>query len=157
MPNLWTPYFKNGIAFGSQKKFKQAEQAYRKGLEVYPDHPSLLANYGATLAVLGKIDKAETVLRAAIRQLPNNPSTYNSLAQVYLRQKKPEKARDMILLAVTVNPNFATGYANLAMLYAMMNQRSQANFYLGKALQLGLRNSVTENLHKILQSPLKKR
>ena len=106
---------------------------------------------------MGKIDKAETVLRAAIRQLPNNPSTYNSLAQVYLRQKKPEKARDMLLLAVTVNPNFATGHANLAMLYAMMNQRNQAKFHLGKALQLGLRNSVTDNLHKILQIPLKKR
>jgi len=96
------------------------------------------------------------VLRAAIRQSPNNPSSYNSLAQVYLRQKKPKKARDMLLLAVTVNPKFATGHANLAMLYAMMNQRNQAKFHLGKALQLGLRNSVTENLHKILQSPLKK-
>ena len=157
MPDLWTPYFKNGIVFGRQNKFKQAEQAYRKGLEIYPDNPSLLANYGATLAVLGKIDKAKPVLRAAIRQLPNNPSTYNSLAQVFLRQKKPEKARDMLVLAVTVNPNFATGHANLAMLYAMMNQRNQAKFHLEKALQLGLRNSVTENLHKILQSPLKKR
>jgi len=156
MPDLWTPYFKNGIVFGRQNKFKQAEQAYRKGLEVYPDNPSLLANYGATLAVLGKIDKAKPVLRAAIRQLPNNPSTYNSLAQVYLRQKKPEKARDMLLLAVTVNPNFATGHANLAMLYAMMNQRNQAKFHFGKAIQLGLRNSVTENLHKILQNPLQK-
>ena len=157
MPDLWTPYFKNGIVFGRQNKFKQAEQAYRKGLEVYPDNPSLLANYGATLAVLGKIDKAKPVLRAAIRQLPNNPSTYNSLAQVFLRQKKPEKARDMLVLAVTVNPNFATGHANLAMLYAMMNQRNQAKFHLGKALRLGLRNSVTDNLHKILQTPLKKR
>jgi Flp pilus assembly protein TadD len=157
MPDLWTPYFKNGIVFGSQNKFKQAEQEYRKGLEVYPDHPSLLANYGATLAVLGKINKAEPVLRAAIRQLPNNPRTYNSLAQVYLRQKKPEKARDMLLLAVTVNPNFATGHANLAMLYAMMNRRNEAKFHLGKAFQLGLRNSMTENLHKILQRPLQKR
>jgi len=156
MPDLWTPYFKNGTVFGSQNKFKQAEQEYRKGLEVYPDHPSLLANYGATLAVLGEINKAEPILRAAIRQLPNNPSTYNSLAQVYLRQKKPKKARDMLLLAVTVNPNFATGHANLAMFYAMIGQLNQAKFYLEKALQLGLRNSVTESLHRILQRPLKK-
>jgi len=124
---------------------------------VYPDHPSLLANYGATLAVLGKINKAEPVLRAAIRQLPNNPSTYNSLAQVYLRQKKPEKARDMLLLAVTVNPNFGVGHANLAMLYAMMNQRDMAKVHLRKALELGLRNSMTENLQKILQNSVQKR
>jgi Flp pilus assembly protein TadD len=62
----------------------------------------------------------------------------------------------MLLLAVTVNPNFATGHANLAMFYAMIGQLNQAKFYLEKALQLGLRNSVTENLHRILQSPLKK-
>ena len=102
-----------GLFLEAQNKFKQAEKAYRKGLEIYPDNPSLLANYGATLAVLGKIDKAKPVLRAAIRQLPNNPSTYNSLAQVFLRQKKPEKAREMLVLAVTVNPNFANGACKL--------------------------------------------
>ena len=157
MPNLWTPYFKKGIVFGSQNKFKQAEQEYKKGLEIYPDHPSLLANYGATLAALGEMNKAEPLLRAAIRQLPNNSSAYNSLAQVYLRQKKLGKARDMLLLAVTVNPNFGVGHANLAMLYAMMNQRDMAKVHLRKALELGLRNSMTENLQKILQNSIQKR
>jgi Flp pilus assembly protein TadD len=157
MPSLWMPYFKKGIVFGSQNKFKQAEQEYKKGLEVYPDHPSLLANYGATLAALGEMNKAEPLLRAAIRQLPNNSSAYNSLAQVYLRQKKLGKARDMLLLAVTVNPNFGVGHANLAMLYAMMNQRDMAKVHLSKALELGLRNSMTENLQKILQNSTQKR
>ncbi|HIO23269.1 MAG TPA: tetratricopeptide repeat protein [Nitrospinaceae bacterium] len=157
MPSLWMPYFKKGIVFGSQNKFKQAEQEYKKGLEVYPDHPSLLASYGATLAALGEMNKAEPLLRAAIRQLPNNSSAYNSLAQVYLRQKKPGKARDMLLLAVTVNPNFGVGHANLAMLYAMMNRRGMAKVHLSKALELGLRNSMTENLQKILQNSTQKR
>ena len=157
MPGLWMPYFKKGIAFGSQNKFKQAEQEYRKGFEIYPDHPSLLANYGATLAALGEINKAEPLLRAAIRQLPNNYSAYNSLAQVYLRQKKLGKARDMLLLAVTVNPNFGAGHANLAMLYAMINQRDMAKVHLRKALELGLKNSMTENLQKILQNAIQKR
>ena len=156
MPSLWMPYFKKGIVFGSQNKFKQAEQEYKKGLEVYPDHPSLLANYGATLAALGEMNKAEPLLRAAIRQLPNNSSVYNSLAQVYLRQKKLGKARDMLLLAVTVNPNFGVGYANLAMLYAMMNRRDMAKVHLSKALELGLRNSMTENLQKVLQNSTQK-
>ena len=103
------------------------------------------------------MNKAEPLLRAAIRQLPNNSSAYNSLAQVYLRQKKPGKARDMLLLAVTVNPNFGVGHANLAMLYAMMNRRGMAKVHLSKALELGLRNSMTENLQKILQNSTQKR
>ena len=151
MPDLWTPYFKQGIVFGAQNKFKQAEKYYRAGLEIYPDHPSLLANYGATLAVLRKVNEAEPVLRASIRQWPNNPNTYNSLAQVYLRQNKHEKARDMLLLAVAVNPNFGTGHANLAMLYAMMNNQSQAKVHLDEALKLGLRNPMIDDLLKILQ------
>ena len=57
MPGLWTPYFKQGIIFGAQNKFEQAEKYYRAGLEIYPDHPSLLANYGATLAVLEKFNE----------------------------------------------------------------------------------------------------
>ena len=106
---------------------------------------------------MGKINKAEPFLRGAIRQLPNNSSAYNSLAQVYLRQKKLGKARDMLLLAVTVNPNFGAGHANLAMLYAMMNQRDMAKVHLRKALELGLRNSMTESLQKILQNSIQKR
>jgi Flp pilus assembly protein TadD len=156
MPDLWTPYFKKGIVFGSQSKLKQAEKEFRKALDIYPDHPSIMVNYGTTLLALGEVNKAEVLFRAAIRQFPKNPSTYNSLAQIFLKQKKPERARDMLLLAVRVNPKFAPGHANLAMLYAMMNQSSKAKEHLAKAVQLGLRNSLTESLHKILQNPLLK-
>jgi Flp pilus assembly protein TadD len=156
MPTLWTPYFKKGIVFGRQNKLKQAEKEFAKALEIYPDHSSLLVNYGTTLLALGEVNKAEVFFRAAIRQSPNNHSTYNSLAQIFLNQKKPKKARDMLLLAVIVNPKFAQGHANLAMLYAMMNQGSKAKEHLAKAVQLGLRNSLTESLHKILQNPLLK-
>jgi Flp pilus assembly protein TadD len=154
MPNLWTPYFKQGITFGAQNKFEQAEEQYRIALDIYPDHPSLLSNYGATLAVLGKTEEAEPVLRNAIRQRPNNANAYNALAQVFIKEKKYQKAGDMLLLAVAVNPNFGTGHANLAMLYAMMNQREKAKVHLEKALQLGVNNLTTTNLQKFLQSPL---
>ena len=155
MPNLWAPYFKQGIVFGSQNKFEQAEEQYRIALDIYPDHPSLLSNYGATLAVLGKTEEAEPFLRNAIRQRPNNANAYNALAQVFIKEKKYQKAGDMLLLAVAVNPNFGTGHANLAMLYAMMNQREKAKVHLEKALQLGVNNLTTTNLQKFLQSPLK--
>jgi len=156
MPSLWMPYFKQGIAFGAQKKFEQAKNYYQKGLEIYPDHPSLLANYGSTLAVLGDFNEAEMVLRASIRQWANNPNAYNSLAQVYLQQNKRGKARDMLLLAVAVNPNFGVGHANLAMFYAMMNERSQAKVHLEKALGLGIKDPMTDILQQILQESPKK-
>ena len=155
MPNLWTPYFKQGIVFGVQNKFEQAEEQYRIALDIYPDHPSLLSNYGATLAVLGKTGEAEPVLRNAIRQQPNNANAYNALAQVFIKQKKYQKAGDMLLLAVAIKPNFGTGHANLAMLYAMINQREKAKAHLEKALELGVNNLTTTNLQKFLQSPLK--
>jgi tetratricopeptide (TPR) repeat protein len=155
IPNLWTPYFKQGIVFGSQNKFEQAEEQYRTALDIYPDHPSLLSNYGATLAILGKTREAEPILRNAIRQRPNNANAYNALAQVFIKQKKYQKAGDMLLLAVAVNPTFGTGHANLAMLYAMMNQREKAKAHLGKALQLGVNNLMTANLQKFLQGPFK--
>ena len=156
MPSLWTPHFKQGLVFGAQNKFKQAEKHYREGLKIYPDHPSILANYGATLAVLEKFNEAEPVLLASIRRWPNNPHAYNSLAQVYLKRGSHKKAREMLLLAVTVNPNFGTGHANLAMLYAIMGDRGLAKAHLDEALTLGVRNSITDNLQRTLpSSPLK--
>ena len=62
----------------------------------------------------------------------------------------------MLLLAITVNPIFGKGHANLAKLYVMMNDRKKAGFHLGKAIELGFSNSMTESLKKILQDPLPK-
>ena len=121
-----------------------------------PDNPALLANHGATLAVLGRFNEAEQVLRASIRQWPNNPNAYNSLAQVYLGQNKHEQAGNMLLLAVTINPNFGTGHANLALLYVMMSQQDQAKAHLKRDFELGVRSSMTDNLQRVLQNPPQK-
>ena len=59
MPDLWTPYFKKGIIFGRQNKLKKAEKEFRKALDIYPDNPSLMVNYGTTLLALGEVNKAE--------------------------------------------------------------------------------------------------
>jgi len=118
-----------------------------------PDNPALLANHGATLAVLGRFNEAEQVLRASIRQWPNNPNAYNSLAQVYLHQNKHEQAGNMLLLAVTINPNFGTGHVNLALLCVMLNQHDQAKAHLKRAFELGVSNSMTDNLQRVLQNP----
>jgi tetratricopeptide (TPR) repeat protein len=154
MPNLWTPYFKKGIVFGAQNKFEQAEKNYKIGFEIYPDNPSLLASYGATLVFLGKFNKAEPLLRSSIRQWPTNPNSYNALAQIYLRQNKNEQARKLLLLAVAVNRNFGIGHANLAMLYAMMDLRDLAQIHLKKALELGVSSPMMDNLKIILQDPI---
>ena len=153
MPSLWTPYFKQGIAFGAQNKFKQAAKHYKAGLEIYPDDPSLLVNYGTTLSVLEKFNEAAPILRASIRQWPRNPNAYNALAMIYLKQNNHEKAKDMFFLAVAVKPNFGTGHANLAILYDMMNDKDQATAHLERALELGVRGPIIDNLLRTLQIP----
>jgi hypothetical protein len=62
----------------------------------------------------------------------------------------------MLLLALTVNPDFSKGHANLAQLYVMINNREKAEVHLEKAINLGLNNSMTENLKKILKIQSKK-
>ncbi|HJO59046.1 MAG TPA: tetratricopeptide repeat protein [Nitrospinaceae bacterium] len=58
----------------------------------------------------------------------------------------------MLLLAVAVNPNFGVGHGNLAILYAMMGQNDQAKAHLKRAFELGVRNSMTDNLQRVLQN-----
>ncbi|MCH8158077.1 MAG: tetratricopeptide repeat protein, partial [Nitrospinae bacterium] len=152
MPKSWVAHFKLGIIWGAQKNFNRAKLHYGLGLSVYPDHPALLANYGATLVVMGEFQEAEPLLRQAVRLWPTNPNSYNSLAQMYLRQNRHEEARRMLLLAVAVSPNFGTGHANLALLYVMMNQPALAKEHLQRALGLGIKNSMTDNLQQVLQN-----
>lgn len=62
---------------------KKAMEAYRKGLALVPEHPSLLYNLAVTLVSQEQYSEAREVLKKAVTARPHHPSGRYLLAKVF--------------------------------------------------------------------------
>ena len=66
-----TAWFMLGAIYERQKKFDQAEQQFRKVLDVNPDNAAVLNYYGYMLADRGiRLDEATSLIQRALKQDP---------------------------------------------------------------------------------------
>ncbi len=146
MPGLWKPYYKTGWTWQIQGNIPEANKNFEKTLEIYPDHADAMFAYGDGLLRMGRFEESEKYLNGALRGVPTNKHVYDSLAQAYGRQGKHEKAAELLRIAVAIDPNYGTGHANLALVYTMMKDRDRAVNHLIRAINLGVKGPVMDNL-----------
>jgi Flp pilus assembly protein TadD len=146
LPSHWNPYFKLGASWNFQGNLDQANAFYSKGLQLNPSHTVALTNYGSNLNLMGKLDEAENKLKDAIRAWPFNKIAHDALAQVYIKMKNPDRAVTQLKWALEIDPNYGAGHANLAVAYTITNQREQAMTHLSRAMALGVKGPVIDQL-----------
>jgi len=111
---------------------------------------------GNNLRREGKVEEAETFLRSAIRAWPLNVQAYDSMAQLLAFQGKREAAIKMFDYALQVNPNYGPIHINLAMTYHLLNQEGKSRYHLRRALELGMKGPVIDQIKStILKIPRK--
>jgi tetratricopeptide (TPR) repeat protein len=71
---------------------KRAEDAYRKGLALSPQHVETLNNLGVVLAQQGKVDEAWKVFHECLRQAPGYLKVRLSMATILLRHGRIDEA-----------------------------------------------------------------
>src|SRR6185503_20480117 len=88
-PNEETVYFLQGSLHEKQKKYDDAEKAFRKALELQKDDPAVLNYYGYMLAARGtRLDEAEAMVQKAVQSDPTNGAYLDSLGWVYYKQNR---------------------------------------------------------------------
>jgi tetratricopeptide (TPR) repeat protein len=65
----------------SRSSYVKAVSLFRKRLELEPDRPSLLCDFGDALLAAGNSNEAESVLRKATKLAPKNGACWDSLAR----------------------------------------------------------------------------
>ncbi len=75
-------YFMRGYLMQSMDDTKQAEQLYRRGLELAPDQTTMRRRLAEVLIETGELDEAESELSLCVKQSPEDAEIGFLLAQM---------------------------------------------------------------------------
>jgi tetratricopeptide (TPR) repeat protein len=122
-----TAWFMLGAIYERQKKYDEAEQQFRKVLEVNPNNSATLNYYGYMLADRGlRLDEATSLIERAVKQEPNNGAYLDSLGWAYYRENKFAEAEQYLSKAVEREGNDPTILSHLGNVYLKLGQNERA-------------------------------
>ncbi len=124
-----------GSIYERQKKFDDAEQEFRKVLDVNPNNGPVLNYYGYMLADRGvRVEEAASLIQRALKQEPNNGAYLDSLGWAYYRQNKLVEAEEYLRKAIEHEGNDPTILSHMADVYLKLGQSERAADYFEKSL-----------------------
>ncbi|MEO8359331.1 MAG: tetratricopeptide repeat protein [Vicinamibacteria bacterium] len=129
-------WFSLGSVLERQKKFNDAETAFRKALEIQPDSSITLNYLGYMNADRNvKLPEALTLIQKALVDDPDNGSYLDSLAWALHRLGRHAEAATAIRKAVSSQDSSAVVLAHAGLILAETEDRAEALKYLRQSLQ----------------------
>ncbi|HKD81526.1 MAG TPA: tetratricopeptide repeat protein [Candidatus Angelobacter sp.] len=127
--------FLQGSIYERQKKYDQAEQAFRQVLQQDPNNSMTLNYLGYMLADRNThLEEALTLIKKAIDLDPQNYNYIDSLGWVYFKLGNYDQAEENLRRAADKSPNDATIQDHLGELYARTNRFKLAAAHWERAL-----------------------
>ena len=114
----------------------KAMDAYKKAVELYPDHASARHNLALLYSQLNRESEAIPLYEELRRRGMAFPTTYTNLAVVYRNLGQFDKAYDVLQEYVRANPGVAQGYRGLGDLLAVWGKYDEAMAAYDKATAL---------------------
>ncbi len=130
----YVQYFR-GVLYDRQKKYDQAEQAFRQALQQDPNNSSTLNNLGYMMADHNvHLEEALNMIKRALDLEPQNGAYLDSLGWVYFKLGKYDEAEENLRKASDKTPNDATIQDHLGELYAKTGRLKLAATHWERAL-----------------------
>jgi len=127
--------FLQGSIFERQKKYEQAEQAFRQVLQENPSNSMALNYLGYMLADRNShLEEALTLIKKALDLDPQNSAYLDSLGWAYFRLGNYDQAEENLRRAADKTPNDPTVQDHLGELYARTNRFKLAAAHWERAL-----------------------
>ena len=110
-------HFSDGVQLLKKGDSKGAEAAFRKSLEVIPNHVAVLAGLAEAQLQQGKQEEARATLEQAKVLQPKNASIHQAWGRFLLAQKEYKKSEEAFLKAAQLNLKDASVQSDLGNLY----------------------------------------
>jgi tetratricopeptide (TPR) repeat protein len=105
---------------------RQARDAYRRALELDPEHFDARVNLGRLLHEAGEYAAAEANYRLALRLRPDDATAAFNLGVALEDMRRPDEALRAYERAISSDPAYADAHYNLAHLYEALGRRHSA-------------------------------
>jgi Tfp pilus assembly protein PilF len=124
-----------GGVYEREKKYDQAEQAFKGVLAINPQNASALNYYGYMLADRGvRLEEAADLVRRALREEPSNAAYLDSLGWALYKQNKLAEAESYIRKAIRRDSHDPTMLSHLGDVLAKQGQTDLAAVEWEKSL-----------------------
>jgi len=144
-------YFLQGSLYEKQKKYNEAEKAFRKALDLQKDDPGVLNYLGYMFADQGiHLDEAESMIQKAVRTDPTNGAYLDSLGWVYFRQNRLDLAEQYLKKALIFVITDSSIHDHLGEVYFRTKRYDEARNEWNKSLQLATEQEEIEKIKKQL-------
>ncbi|MBV8031274.1 MAG: tetratricopeptide repeat protein, partial [Betaproteobacteria bacterium] len=94
-------------------RFQEAEETYRRAIDLKPDFVEAYNNLGTVLRELGRLEEAEQSCRKALELRSDIAEIHNNLAVVLWTQLRLADAESSFRRALVLNPRLADAHSNL--------------------------------------------
>lgn len=157
-------YTRLGNYYRELGRFEEAEEIFKKAIEVNPNNSLAYTQLGAVYFAQSKFEKAEEMFKKAIELNSYDFIAYSQLGNLYSSLSNFKEAEKMYKKAIEINPNQDSAYTNLERTFRKMGVSDEEieKFYREKGFSFKIRNSttsyaVTKDHYKQLYNTLNKR
>jgi tetratricopeptide (TPR) repeat protein len=119
-------WFKLGLSYGKAGKYKKEIDAYKKAIEIDPDHAKSYYNLGIVYSYLGIYQMAADSYKEAIRLNPRHSDAYYNLGIAYGNLNRYDDAIKAYEEALKIRPDYASAHYNLGLIFLKTGKRDAA-------------------------------
>jgi|GEM_PF-1177005 len=120
----------------AQRRFEDAEKAYREILTLDERNVFTLGNLAAILVERGRLEESETMLKRALEADPQDPFSLSLQGIIRFRQQRYDEAFEALSRSAVLDPENADTQNYLGITLSQRGQRKAAEAALRKALKL---------------------
>lgn len=120
----------------AQRRFEDAEKAYREILTLDERNVFTLGNLAAILVERGRLEESEAMLKRALEADPQDPFSLSLQGIIRFRQQRYDEAFDALSRSALLDPDNADTQNYLGITLSQRGQRKAAEAALRKALKL---------------------
>ncbi len=116
-----------GLAYLEDNKLEEAEEAFKRLIELAPDEALGYANLGIVYMRMGDYEKAEEQLTRAVELSPDDPDIRLNLARVFDMADKEEASREELEKNIEITPDHVQTLYSLAEAYQNKSDEASLN------------------------------
>ena len=124
------------ILLQNNEQLVEAQELYRRVLEMAPNHPEALHYAGVLAHQQGRSDEAVALVERSLALTPGQADWYSNLGIILQSDGKLEAAIDAYRRAIAIDPSHANAHSNLGVLLRATGKPSEAEAAYRTAIQL---------------------